>query len=412
MNSKKNFWITISLMNLCILALLGVTLRSKILFPLQGIEFTNILQAHSHFAFGGWVTMVLFSLLVYDILPPAMSSKKVYQMLLWCTWMTSAGMLISFVYQGYSLISNIFFIGFTINTFAFSYHFIRDLIISRVEPAIKVTLISGLIYLVLSSVGPFTLAYLMSTGSVNHLLYKDSTYTYLHMQYNGFFTLSVFALFINNFYRQFNLHQLKSARKFAGILSASIIPTLFISYLWHFTSTGFMILALVGCVFIILTIVYLFSYLLAVKSILEKVPRFTRNIGFLSIIAFVLKSILQTGTIIPSLGKLVFGDRAIIIGFLHLVLLGFISLYVFAHLLYSEILSLDVKVTRISIVTFIVGIIITELILMIQGFGNLLMLSNGIYTWLLWFASIWLFAGALMIFIARLRQRQITKMEE
>ena len=83
MNSKKQFWVTIALVNLSIVALLGVTLRSKILFPLKGIDFKYVLHAHSHFAFGGWITLALLSLMVYEILPDHLSRKKSYQWFLW-----------------------------------------------------------------------------------------------------------------------------------------------------------------------------------------------------------------------------------------------------------------------------------------------------------------------------------------
>jgi hypothetical protein len=49
---------------------------------------------------------------------------------------------------------------------------------------------------------------MMATDSKNTLLYKDSTYTYLHLQYNGFFTLSVFALLLHALYKNFTEQQL------------------------------------------------------------------------------------------------------------------------------------------------------------------------------------------------------------
>jgi hypothetical protein len=111
------------------------------------------------------------------------------------------------------------------------------------------------------------------------------------------------------------------------------------------------------------------------------------------------------GTIIPSLGRMVYGDRAIIIGFLHLVLLGFISLYLLSHFLNSGALNVYSKFTKTAIVIFTSAVVANEVILMVQGFGNLLMLSNSIYTWLLWGVSIWLFTGALSIFASRLVTR-------
>jgi len=52
---SKSFWISLSVLNLCIVALLGVILRSKILFNLPGLDYNHLLKVHSNFAFGGWV---------------------------------------------------------------------------------------------------------------------------------------------------------------------------------------------------------------------------------------------------------------------------------------------------------------------------------------------------------------------
>ena len=45
--------------NLAIVALLGVIMRYKILYPLPFVDQKKFLHAHSHFAFSGWVTLAL-----------------------------------------------------------------------------------------------------------------------------------------------------------------------------------------------------------------------------------------------------------------------------------------------------------------------------------------------------------------
>ena len=402
-DSKKRLWTTIALFNLCIVALLGVTLRSKILFPLHGIVFNNVLHAHSHFAFTGWISLALLALMIYEILPEEFNKKKVYTLLLEGIFFTSVGMLVTFLWQGYALWSNVFSVLFIFVSYAFGYVFIRDIVRSPVEKAVKILAVSAIVCLILSSAGPFNLAYMMATHSTNNLIYKDSVYTYLHLQYNGFFTLSVFALLLNALHTNFTEHQLGKVRLFATIVSLSVIPTLFISYLWHYSNPGVEIMAAIGIIFIITSIIYFFIALRSIKDQRFTIQPFIRRIGILSVIAFLLKSLLQTGTIIPSLGKLVYGDRAIIIGYLHLVLLGFVTLYIMANLLYSGILNGHSRFTRYSIRVFAGAIITNEIILMVQGFGNMLMFSYSIYTWLLWCTAIWLFTGAAMIFISRLK---------
>ena len=64
MHSSRKKWLQFSLFNLMLVALLGVTLRYKIAFSLPFIDQQNLLHGHSHFAFAGWVTQALMTLLV------------------------------------------------------------------------------------------------------------------------------------------------------------------------------------------------------------------------------------------------------------------------------------------------------------------------------------------------------------
>lgn len=101
-NRRKIRWVRLSLYHLSIVALLGTLLRSKILFPISWIDFGYLLNAHSHFAFGGWVTLILLVLLVYEILPEPLHTKRIYQWLLAGIAFNAWGMLISFPFEGYA----------------------------------------------------------------------------------------------------------------------------------------------------------------------------------------------------------------------------------------------------------------------------------------------------------------------
>src|SRR3954470_18910246 len=96
---RKNLWITFSFINLCILALLGVTLRTKFLFPIPEIDFRNFLSAHSHFAFGGWVTLSLMILYIDSFLAADAKQSDFYQVILWGIQITSLGMAVSFPFK-------------------------------------------------------------------------------------------------------------------------------------------------------------------------------------------------------------------------------------------------------------------------------------------------------------------------
>jgi hypothetical protein len=91
---RKNLWITLSLVNLCIVALFGMTLRTKFVLPITWIDYKNFLSAHSHFAFGGWVTLALMILFIDNLLTDQQKQKSIYQWILSGIEITALGMVI------------------------------------------------------------------------------------------------------------------------------------------------------------------------------------------------------------------------------------------------------------------------------------------------------------------------------
>lgn len=126
--NNKQFWITVSLVNLCIVALLGFTLRSKILFPLHFITFQYLLNAHSHFAFGAWLTLSFLNLFTHTLLPAQYQRRKWYQWMLWGLFISSLGMLFSFPFQGYGVVAVVFSTLFIFFTYGYCWCFIKDVL--------------------------------------------------------------------------------------------------------------------------------------------------------------------------------------------------------------------------------------------------------------------------------------------
>lgn len=401
--AEKDKWLKISLANLAIVALLGTILRSKILFSLPWVDFKNLLHAHSHFAFGGWITLCLFALMVYEILPAWSNRKMKYKILLSGILLSATGMLFSFPFQGYGFYAIAFSTLFIFFIYGFSWIFIKDLFQTKSGRSVRVLSIAALIFADLSSVGPFTLAYMMATHHVNLLLYKDSIYTYLHFQYNGFFTLAVFAIFFNRFYNRLVRSVQKRVDRFSFFLTAAVVPTLFLSYLWHFPNGYIRGIAITGCILLAIVLYQFIFMILSLKDNLRQVKSFPMVIGALSMVAFCIKTAVQIGIVIPTIGNEVFGDRPIIIGYLHLVMLGFVSLYLFAHLSHIHFFAKRESLSKKAIILFTVAVIANEGILMIQGLSAMFMLSSPVYPWLLWIAAILLFCGAAILFCSTIR---------
>lgn len=395
MMREKRFWIGLSLFNLTVVALFGFLMRSKMLYSIPFLDYKNILNAHSHFAFGGWVGLALITYLIYDVLPEHLGRKKIYQTVLWGMEISSVGMALSFPFFGYNGISIAISCFYILVTYVFGWVFFKDLTRSQLNPVVRWLSFGSVGSLVLSSLGPFSLAYIMISRSTDSLLYRDSIYTFLHFQYNGFFTLAIFALFFSDWLKKGNVLP-AAAKKFSVFLIASVIPTLFLSMLWH-NLVILYVLAALGSLCILLSVYY---FLPVFKISTQKgffIQPLAKILWIASFVSFIIKMVLTIGTIYPPLGNAVYGARPVIIGFLHLVFLAFVSFYILSNTIRDGFFTRNNKVIAYPFYVFGAGVVVNEIFLMLQGLELLFKSYNPIYVQILWYGAILLLAGAVCL---------------
>ena len=230
--SRKHFWLLLSLCNLAIVALFGLVLRSKILFPIYFLDYRQFLSAHSHFAFAGWVGLSLITLLIFNLLPEEVSSKKTYKWILVGTEVSSLGMALFFPVFGYNAISIFFSSLYILVNYIFGWVYIKDLLKIKMDKTVRLLSMAAIGSLLVSAIGPLGLVYILLSKSGDSILYRDSIYTFLHFQYNGFFTLSVFALYFSQALQK-GMTIPPAVKRFSLLMVVSIVPSLFLSLLWH-----------------------------------------------------------------------------------------------------------------------------------------------------------------------------------
>ncbi|MGN6399290.1 MAG: hypothetical protein ACTHMD_02480, partial [Flavisolibacter sp.] len=86
----------------------------------------------------------------------------------------------------------------------------------------------------------------------------------------------------------------------------------------------------------------------------------------LSLAAFVIKILLQLFSAFPAIASLAYRQRNFVIAYLHLVLLGFVSAFVFAQVFES---IQNVKAVKRGLYFFIFSFITTELLLVLNAFS-------------------------------------------
>jgi len=404
---NKGWWVDILIFNFCVVAFLGFTLRSKILFSIPFLDYNRLLDAHFHFAFGGWVTLALAVLFVSEVLPNQAAGKSVYKWLLACilvaAWVLLAASPLPANSTGASICATIFILV----TYVFAWFFLNDLYKAPINKTVKLLALSAIACLVLSSTGIFMLAWLFAIKSLNTFAYRDALYTYLHLQYNGFFTLSVFAVFFNKILPQMVIVWNRKAHQFSQMLCLSILPSMFLTYLWRDPNEVYRIIAIAGSISLLLCFV-LFLRLVPDLVKLYSQSEFTiRYMVYLSFGAFLIKIFLQSFTLFPLVGNAVFGDRPVIIGFLHLVFLGFVTLFLMMWFAQSGFLNIKPGFVKFSLAVFTLAIILNEAVLMTQGLGAMLIKSSYVFPWILWGISIVLLVSALLIAGARAQSKRL-----
>ena len=396
MNKSLQYWIRKTFFNLLIVSVLGVVLRYKIAFPLTFIDQKYLLHGHSHFAFTGWVSQTIMLLMIYAV------SKKMnkqiinqYQGVLWINLITAYGMLISFPIQGYGLVSISFSTLSILNSYVFSIKIWKD--INKMEAPLISNLWfkAALLFNFVSSIGAFTLAFLMASNNANQTSYLLSVYGFLHFSYNGWFFFGCMGLLVTE------LELIKSYIKKLNIIfwlfSIACIPAYLLSALWLKLPVSLYVLVLLAA------LAQLIGWILLLRIILDKknsiIKRFSKNVRFimaLSAIALSIKIVLQTLSTIPSLSQISFGFRPIVIGYLHLMLLGVISLFLIAYVASNQMISFNRKFI-LGLYVFVIGIITNELLLMWQGIKSMNYIGIPNISEYLFVAALIMFSGMLLL---------------
>lgn len=376
-NISAKKWIIISIVNFLIVGIFGLLMRLKFLYPLPFFDQKNLMHAHSHFAFSGWVTqaIMIYMIMIVTGIKVSDAIPKKYQNILICNFLGSIGMLIAFTITGYAFLSIAFSFCIVLISYWFAISIWKDLNSSNLYKSIIILFKAALIYSILSSFGTYGLVYLKVTHQLDPLKQLASVYFYLHFQYNGWFFFSCLGLANYWVFKKSGITLI--TERFSWSYSLTVIPAYFLSVLWwkNFPSWLY-ILLLVTVVLQIFLWYRFFSKLISLKRASQtlKLPDVVNLLWLCVGIAVSLKLVLQAISIIPTLSQLVYGFRPIVIAYLHLVLLVIISLFLLGYAFLSNGLGLN-KMIKIGVYGLLIGILLNEFILMIQGIGGLLRIS-------------------------------------
>ena len=298
--------------NFIVLAFLGSVLRYIICFPAGKLNYLFILHAHSHFAFAGWIFMALAIFLSKKI---HLTPPHAFNWILLLTLICSFGMLISFSLQGYKFVSIAFSTLFIFVTYWFAYLLNRYLKNDRTDFLFRTLSKAGILFLVISSLGPLALGVLKANGNTG-IIYQNSIYFYLHFQMNGWMLFGVLALVAKQILKEGNSY--KGLKPYLYAFICSTAPLFFIFTLWAHPPQWVYFVALSASIF---NSASWFIILWKLRLAAGPIPFFIK----VALLAISIKVLFQVMVCIPLIGDWTFSNRNLIIGYVHLITLGAIT---------------------------------------------------------------------------------------
>lgn len=362
-------WAFITLVNLLVAALLGIVLRYKINYPLRMVNQSNLLHSHSHFVFHAWAGLALMSSFVQFLLPKEKKQKSAYGWIFWLMIATSIGMLVSFAIQGYGLfsilsstIAQILFYWFTVQFMVDGWNTIEN-------KTVKLFSFASLIALFLSTLGPYFLAYFSIKGPSTPLVTRGALYFYLHFQYNGWFSFAMLSLFFNWLHTRKLIYKASYLRWSSILLILGIIPGFALSLIgykndwWIYANAYFAVITQVIAVALICISIYMVR-----KELMERLSKTMKLLWSLAILALIAKTGMQVFSLNPNLALIAFDSRPLVIGYLHLIFLIMLTFFLFAYFFDNNQLRYNQsKLTKVSLWSFVIFSIISELFLFMQA---------------------------------------------
>lgn len=404
-SAKK--WMSIAVVNFLIVGLLGLLMRLKMVLPMPWVQQKFLLHSHSHFAFSGWVTHALMVLMFILIGTSgnhiSEKTRKQGTWLILANLIVAYGMLITFAIQGYARFS----ITFATLSIFISYFFALSLwkqINIWVKQTAK-TLVgkwfkAALIFLVFSSLGTFALSYLMATHNIDAQKQLASVYFYLHFQYNGWFLFTCFGLF--HHWLSTKGIRFRHANKLFYTFLGAAVPTYFLSVLWwkHMPNWLYILVVLFTIAQLVVWFLWIIEVWKKIADVFKNVRWVIRLLLFVVAAAFSIKLLLQSLSLIPDLSQLAYGFRPIVIAYLHLVLLVVISLFILAYSFLNNNLANN-SIARMGIFVIVFGVLVNEVILMVQGLSGIFRVYINYTPQLLVFASAIICLGILSLLIGQ-----------
>ena len=356
------FPILASLLVFILAASLGLALRWAFVFDMpEWFDYRNIQHAHSHAALLGW----LFGIFCICIIHFFDLEFKKYSKLYWALQSLVVGMLLTFPVVGYAPLSIVFSTGHIILGYILIYKLWRDIGPSKKTEMHILFVKTGLFFMILSTLGTWALGPIMIVGLKGTAIYYASIQFYLHFQFNGWFIFAMIGIWLAMMKKHGAFFNSNNLLLFYRLLLISTALTFALAISW---STPYFSIFVVNSIGVIIQLLALLLFLRIVFNNRTEITKaftiYINRVFIIALLALTIKIVIQAVLVIPSLAEVSYTIRNFIIGFIHLLMLGCLSLFAFGSI--SKLAGRDLN--QIGTWIFLLGVVSTEVLLFTQGF--------------------------------------------
>ena len=335
------------------------------IFPFD-LNYRFLTHAHSHVAMLGWIYLMIFGFFVYYFVP---NKKSLHKRLFWITQVSVWGMMVSFPIQGYGIVSISFSTLHILCSYYFSFIIWKNL--ANAKPHITLFLRTSIVFMLISTLGVWLLGPAIGWYGKLSDFYQIAIQFFLHFQFNGWFHFASLGLL-------FYLMNISRSIKFQllfGFMLLSTILTFSFPLSWYFSHDSLYWMNVTG-ILLSVPALFIFYIILFQKFLANSYPRSSTEIRLIqfSVLCYAIKVLFQLGSLSPEWGDAIVSNRSLVIGFIHLLMLGMLSSLLIAFLLQFTYIKPSLRL-NLGTVCFLVGIVSSETLLLIQGYRYFLNLS-------------------------------------
>ncbi len=296
-------------------ALYGFLMRWYNAFGLPGFDYFRFLQAHSHVAFLGWGFVAASALHVLTFGDGCRGRRGIF-VSLWIMLFSMASILITFPLYGYRGLTVVFLSLFVLASYVYSFCFFQC-IKGRKGLTYRFIRFSILLYLI-STFAIWALAPIIILIGKNTALYFNDIYFFLHFLYNGFFVFAISGLF----FHVFGVRE-DYVWKFFYLNAVAVFPAYALSLLWKAVPVWVNGLGLAAAILQLIAVYWLVKGFSEAVSGLSLSCKLVVGAGVLS---YALKVVIQLFSAFPPVVSAAVSLKPyLVIGYLHLITLGFMS---------------------------------------------------------------------------------------